>query len=93
MCFVFIAMYIHCLNLVIIDEVKAVPEAECLSSLLQKFYVYMSGSYVLNSKGHASRCTQRTRETRSVTLGGHVDTRPVKTSWTDYLLYCVYFMR
>lgn len=36
----------HCLNLVIVDAVKAVPEADCFFSLLQKLYVYMSGSYV-----------------------------------------------
>uniref|UniRef100_A0AAX7VMJ6 TTF-type domain-containing protein n=1 Tax=Astatotilapia calliptera TaxID=8154 RepID=A0AAX7VMJ6_ASTCA len=36
----------HCLNLVIVDAVKAVPEAHCFFSLLQKLYVYMSGSYV-----------------------------------------------
>lgn len=36
----------HCFNLVIVDAVKAVPEADCFFSLLQKLYVYMSGSYV-----------------------------------------------
>lgn len=36
----------HCLNLVLVDSVKSVPEAECFFSLLQKLYVYMSGSYV-----------------------------------------------
>uniref|UniRef100_A0A3P8QPS5 TTF-type domain-containing protein n=1 Tax=Astatotilapia calliptera TaxID=8154 RepID=A0A3P8QPS5_ASTCA len=36
----------HCLNLVIVDAVKSVPEAHCFFSLLQKLYVYMSGSYV-----------------------------------------------
>ena len=36
----------HCLNLVLIDTVKAVPEADCFFALLQKLYVYMSGSYV-----------------------------------------------
>lgn len=36
----------HCLNLVLIDTVKAVPEADCFFALLQKLYVYMFGSYV-----------------------------------------------
>jgi hypothetical protein len=36
----------HCLNLVLIDTVKAVPEADCFFALLQKLYVYISGSYV-----------------------------------------------
>lgn len=42
----FIHCNAHCLNLVIVDAVKAVPEADCFFSLLQKLYVYMSGSYV-----------------------------------------------
>lgn len=36
----------RCLNLVIVDAVKAVSEAQCFFSLLQKLYVYVSGSYV-----------------------------------------------
>ena len=36
----------HCLNLVIVDSVKAVPEVDCFFSLLQKMCVYMSGSYI-----------------------------------------------
>uniref|UniRef100_A0A3B4WFJ0 TTF-type domain-containing protein n=1 Tax=Seriola lalandi dorsalis TaxID=1841481 RepID=A0A3B4WFJ0_SERLL len=36
----------HCLNLVIVDSVKAVPEVDCFFILLQKLYVYISGSYV-----------------------------------------------
>ncbi len=36
----------HCLNLVLVDSTKSVPESETLFSLLQKLYVYMSGSYV-----------------------------------------------
>jgi len=36
----------HCLNLVLVDTVKSVPEADCFFSLLEKLYVYMSGSYV-----------------------------------------------
>ncbi len=36
----------HCLNLVLVDAVKAVPEADCFFSFLQKLYMYMSGSYV-----------------------------------------------
>lgn len=36
----------HCLNLVLVDTVKSVPEADCFFSLLEKIYVYMSGSYV-----------------------------------------------
>ncbi|XP_056453653.1 zinc finger MYM-type protein 1-like isoform X2 [Gadus chalcogrammus] len=36
----------HCLNLVLVDTVKSVPEADCFFSLLEKIYVYMSGSYL-----------------------------------------------
>uniref|UniRef100_A0A671TYV4 TTF-type domain-containing protein n=1 Tax=Sparus aurata TaxID=8175 RepID=A0A671TYV4_SPAAU len=36
----------HCLNLVLVDTVKAVPEAEEFFSLLEKLYVFTSGSYV-----------------------------------------------
>lgn len=36
----------HCLNLVIVDAVKAIPEADSFFALLQRLYVYMSGSYV-----------------------------------------------
>lgn len=31
----------HCLNLVLIDTVTAVPEADCFFALLQKLYVYV----------------------------------------------------
>lgn len=36
----------HCLNLVLVDAVKAVPEAEEFFALLQRLYVFTSGSYV-----------------------------------------------
>ncbi|XP_034064839.1 zinc finger MYM-type protein 1-like isoform X2 [Gymnodraco acuticeps] len=36
----------HCLNLVLVDTVKAVPEAEQFFSLLEKLYFFTSGSYV-----------------------------------------------
>lgn len=36
----------HCLNLVIVDTVKAVPEASCFFSLMQCLYTFLSGSYV-----------------------------------------------
>lgn len=36
----------HCLNLVLVDAVKAVPEADCFFALLQRLYMYISGSYV-----------------------------------------------
>ncbi len=36
----------HCLNLVLVDTVKSVPEAACFFSLLQKLYVLMSGSCI-----------------------------------------------
>ncbi|XP_069482613.1 zinc finger MYM-type protein 1-like [Ambystoma mexicanum] len=36
----------HCLNLVLVDSVKCIPEAYCFFSLLQKLYVFVSGSYV-----------------------------------------------
>uniref|UniRef100_A0A8C4RMG3 HAT C-terminal dimerisation domain-containing protein n=1 Tax=Erpetoichthys calabaricus TaxID=27687 RepID=A0A8C4RMG3_ERPCA len=44
------AFYIHCsahhLNLVLVDAIKAVPEAEEFFALLQSLYVFTSGSYV-----------------------------------------------
>lgn len=44
------AFYVHCnahrLNLVLVDTVKAVPQAECFFAFLQRLYVFMSGSYV-----------------------------------------------
>uniref|UniRef100_A0A6Q2XCH7 TTF-type domain-containing protein n=1 Tax=Esox lucius TaxID=8010 RepID=A0A6Q2XCH7_ESOLU len=36
----------HCLNLVLVDTVKAVPQAECFFTILQRLYSFMSGSYV-----------------------------------------------
>lgn len=36
----------HCLNLVLVDTVKAIPEVEYFFSLVQKLYTFMSGSYV-----------------------------------------------
>lgn len=36
----------HCLNLVLDDSVKCIPEANCFFSLLQKLSVFVSGSYV-----------------------------------------------
>lgn len=36
----------HCLNLVLVDTVKAVPEAGQFFSLLERLYVFTSGSYV-----------------------------------------------
>nr|XP_054594271.1 zinc finger MYM-type protein 1-like [Nothobranchius furzeri] len=36
----------HCLNLVLVDSIKAVPEAEEFFALLQSLYVFTSGSYV-----------------------------------------------
>ena len=36
----------HCLNLVIVDTVKALPDAQTFFSLLQRLYTYLSGSYV-----------------------------------------------
>ncbi len=36
----------HCLNVVLVDTVKSVPEASCFFSLLEKLYVFMSGPYV-----------------------------------------------
>lgn len=38
----------HCLNLVLVDTVKAVPQAECFFALLQRLYVFVSGSYIHN---------------------------------------------
>ena len=44
------AFYVHCnahfLNLVIVDTVRAVPEVSCFFSLLQRLYVFLSGSSV-----------------------------------------------
>lgn len=42
----FMSTVMPCLNLVIVDTVKSVPEADCFFSLLEKLYVYMPGSYV-----------------------------------------------
>lgn len=36
----------HCINLVLVDAIKAVPEVECFFSLVQNLYMFMSGSYV-----------------------------------------------
>uniref|UniRef100_A0A8C2DXL4 TTF-type domain-containing protein n=1 Tax=Cyprinus carpio TaxID=7962 RepID=A0A8C2DXL4_CYPCA len=36
----------HCLNLVLVDTVKSVAEVDCFFTLLQRLYVYMTGSYV-----------------------------------------------
>lgn len=36
----------HCLNLVLVDSVKSVPEAVNFFALLQKLYNFVSGSYV-----------------------------------------------
>lgn len=45
-----VAFYVHCsahcLNLVLVDTVKGLPEADCFFSLLQQLYTYMSGSAV-----------------------------------------------
>ncbi len=38
----------HCLNLVLVDTVKAVPQAICFFTVLQRLYSFMSGSYVHN---------------------------------------------
>lgn len=44
------AIYIHCnahcLNLVLVDTVKAVSQAECYFTVLQRLYSFMSCSYV-----------------------------------------------
>ena len=46
------AVYIHCyahrLNLVLVDTTKSIPEAANFFSLLQRLYVFLSGSYVHN---------------------------------------------
>ena len=36
----------HCLNLVLVDAVKSVPEEVNVFALLQKLYNFVSGSYV-----------------------------------------------
>ena len=36
----------HCLNLVLVDSVKCLNEADCFFSLLQRLYVFVSGSHV-----------------------------------------------
>ncbi|XP_041834348.1 zinc finger MYM-type protein 1-like [Melanotaenia boesemani] len=40
----------HCLNLVLVDTVKSVPEADNFFAVLQRLYVFISGSY-LHQKG------------------------------------------
>ncbi len=55
----------HCLNLVLVDSTKSVPESETFFSLLQKLYVYMSGSYVQKEMYQgAPRDLQRLSDTR-----------------------------
>lgn len=36
----------HCLNLVLVETVKSLNEVNCFFSLMQKLYVFMSGSHV-----------------------------------------------
>ncbi len=36
----------HCLNLVLVDTVKIIPEVESFFEVVQKLYHFMSGSYV-----------------------------------------------
>lgn len=36
----------HCLNLVLVDTVKSLNEADCFFSLLQRLYVFVLGSHV-----------------------------------------------
>lgn len=36
----------HCLNLVLVDSVKSVPEADTFFAVLQRLYTFISGSYV-----------------------------------------------
>lgn len=45
------AFYVHCsadcsVNLVLVDTVKFVPEADSFFAILQQLYVFMSSSYV-----------------------------------------------
>ena len=46
------AVYVHChahrLNLVLVDTAKSIPEAADFFSLIQRLYVFLSGSYVHN---------------------------------------------
>jgi len=39
-------LFAHCLNLVIVDTFRAIPGASCFFSLLQRLYVFLSGSSV-----------------------------------------------
>ncbi|XP_053286397.1 zinc finger MYM-type protein 1 isoform X2 [Pleuronectes platessa] len=63
----------HCLNLVIVDSVKSVSEAGKFFSLLERLYVFMSGSYAHEKwlkvqqemfKGEGPRELQRLSDTR-----------------------------
>ena len=63
----------HCLNLVIVDSVKSVSEAGKFFSLLERLYVFMSGSYAHDKwlkvqqemfKGEGPRELQRLSDTR-----------------------------
>lgn len=49
----------HCLNLVLVDTVRGLPEAECFFSLLQQLYTYMSGSAVHSRWLQVQRDTQQ----------------------------------
>lgn len=42
----------HCLHLVLANSVKFLNEADCFFSLLQRLYVFVSGSHVRTSKVH-----------------------------------------
>ena len=72
-----LAMYVHChahrLNLALVDSVKAVQAAADFFVLLEKLYVYVSGSFVHDRwleiqkelfPGERQRKLQRLRDTR-----------------------------
>ncbi len=76
----------HCLNLVLVDSTKSVPESNLLFFATE--IVCVHGSLCKR------KCIKVPQEIYkgSVTPGGHVGTRLAKTLRTDCLLYCVCYM-
>lgn len=64
----------HCLNLVIVDAVKAVPEADCFFVIAAEIvcaYVRFvcSPEMAVSSERHVSRCTERAAVTQCYQVG------------------------
>lgn len=53
---------VHCLNLVLVDSVKCIPEADCFFSLLQKLYVCVSHMSTKDGLRYRGRCFRGPQE-------------------------------